>query len=187
MTLQMTRRRFTVDQYYRMAEAGILTEDDRVELIDGEIIEMPPIGPEHAWRVDRLTELLIRTFGDVAYVRVQNPVRLGVYSEPQPDLALLRRRPEGYSSAHPTPEDTFLVVEVAQTSVAFDRDVKAPLYARSGIGEFWLGDLNQQTVTVYRDPTSSGYRNSRSLRRGDRVAPQAFAERELAVDDILGQ
>ncbi|MBI4498167.1 MAG: Uma2 family endonuclease [Chloroflexi bacterium] len=186
MALQPTRRRFTVDEYYRMAKAGILSEDDRVELIDGEIIQMPPIGPRHAWCVDRLTELFVRTFSDAAQVRVQNPVRLSQYSEPQPDLALLRRQPK-YAAAHPTPEDILLAVEVSDTSAAFDRRVKAPLYARSGIGELWLVHLSQNTVTVYQDPTPDGYRAVRTVHRGERLAPLAFPERELAVTDILGE
>lgn len=185
MTLQLTRRRFTVHEYYQMAQAGILTEDDRVELIKGEIIQMPPIGPPHNARVTWLNWLFNRAFGDVAFVQPQGPVRLSDDSEPQPDLALIRRRP-GYTAGHPTPDDVFLIVEVG-TTVQYDREVKALLYARSGIPEYWLFDVNQETITVYRDPTPEGYPTVQVLRRGDRIAPLAFPDWELVGDDLLGE
>jgi Uma2 family endonuclease len=169
-----------------MAEAGILREDDRVELIDGEIVEMAPIGDRHATAVDRTNDLFVPLFRDVALTRVQNPIRLGEHHEPQPDFALVRRRPGLYASGHPAPEDIFLIVEVADTSVDYDRQVKVPLYARGGVPETWLVDLPQAILWVYREPTPDGYRSIRMLRRGDRVAPAAFPDRELAVDSILG-
>src|SRR5258706_16480195 len=112
MAVQLTRRRFTVDEYYAMLRAGILAEDDRVELLDGEIFEMPPIGPEHAETVEDVSDRLSQQLGDRARVRSQNPVHLGQYNEPEPDLAIVRRRPEGYRAGHPTPADIFLVIEV---------------------------------------------------------------------------
>jgi Uma2 family endonuclease len=186
MTLQLTKRRFTVGEYHQMAQAGILTEDDRVELIDGEIVEMTPIGGPHAGCVNRLTRLFSQGLGDAAVVSVQNPVHLDEHTEPQPDVALLHPRPDFYASAHPTPEDILLLVEVAETSAELDRRVKVPLYARSGIPELWLVDLTQETIAVYRDPTPDGYRTSWTVRRGDRLAPLAFPDREFAVADILG-
>lgn len=186
MALHLPRRRFTVAEYHQMAQAGILGEDDRVELIEGEIVEMPPIGDRHAASVDRLTEGFVQRFSDVAIVRVQNPVRLDEHSEPQPDLALLRRRADFYASGHPAPPDVFLLVEVADTSAELDRRVKIPLYARSGIPEAWLIDLQQETLTVYRDPTPEGYRAVQVLHRTDSIAPAAFPDRALAVADLLG-
>jgi Uma2 family endonuclease len=186
MTLTPTRRRFTVHDYHRMAEAGVLGEDDRVELIDGEIIQMSPIGSPHAGTVNRCSKRLEQRFGDAAVVQVQNPIRLDEHNEPEPDLALLKPRPDFYTTAHPTPPDVFLVVEVADTSLEYDRRRKLPLYARHGIPEVWLVDLNADTILVARDPTPSGYRTSRTVGHGDRIAPLAFPERELAGVELLG-
>jgi Uma2 family endonuclease len=169
-----------------MVEAGILAEDDRVELIEGEIIEMSPIGRRHASVVLRLTELFILTFRDGAMVGPQNPVTLSDDSEPQPDLTLVRRRPDFYDAGLPGPDDIFLAVEVADSSVAYDRRVKVPLYGRRGIPETWLIDLNRGTITIYQDPGPTGYGTSRVVRRGEQVAPLAFPDRVLPVVQILG-
>lgn len=186
MALQLVRRRFTVHEYHQMGQVGILTEDDRVELIDGEIVAMTPIGRRHAACVNRLNRLFGQRFADVALVSVQNPVHLGEHSEPQPDVALLRPRADFYAARHPGPADILLLVEVAETSAALDRRVKLPLYARSGIPEVWLVDLDRSTIRAYRDPTPSGYRTARTLSRDARLAPQAFPDRELTVAEILG-
>ena len=188
MTLKLKTRRFTVGDYHRMAEAGILSEDDRVELIEGEIIEMAPIGGRHVGLVHRLTHLFVRRFGDAAIVSVQNPVRLNDRTEPQPDLMLLRPRPDFYAVAGllPTPQDVLLLVEVADTRVEVDRRVKMPLYARSGIQEVWLVDVEQESITVFRDPTPGGYRTSWTVQRRGSLAPLAFPDQELAATDILG-
>jgi Uma2 family endonuclease len=186
MAVQLTRRRFTVDEYYWMARVGILAPDDRVELIDGEIVEMAPIGPVHAASVRQCTERFGREYSDLAQVSVQSPIRLGEHNEPEPDLALVRRRADFYRLAHPTPEDVFLVVEVADTSLAVDRRVKLPLYARAGIPETWLVDLQHDVLLVHREPTPDGYRVTRTARRGERIAPLAFPDREIAIADLLG-
>ena len=185
MALDLKRRRFTVAEYYQMALAGILGEDDRVELIDGEIVEMTPIGARHAECVDRLTEFFFRAFGGAARLRVQNPVRLGEHSEPKPDVALVHRRAGLYGSGHPTPEDILLLVEVADSSADPDRRVKVPLYARSGIQEVWLVDLEQETITIYRDPAPDGYRSARVARRGDELAPISFPDLVLKAADLI--
>lgn len=185
MSVQLVTRRFTVDDFYRMAKAGILTEDDRVELIEGQVVEMAPIGRQHASRVDRLNRLLQRLVGDKAILRVQGPVRLDPYSEPQPDLALLRPRDDFYEAAHPGPADILLLVEVADSSVVYDRQTKTPLYAQAGIPEVWLVDLPQDVVEAHRSPSPDGYRDVQRFRRGQRIAPQAFPDVDLAVDDIL--
>ena len=135
-----TRRKFSTKEYHEIARAGILGEDDRVELIEGEIVEMAPIGSRHASTVARLNKYLSERFANQALVWVQNPMRLNEFSEPQPDVALLRPRSDFYASAHPSPEDILLVIEVAETSVDYDRNVKAPLYASAGVRELWLVD-----------------------------------------------
>ncbi len=186
MTVREVQRLFTIEEYHRMAEAGILHEDDRVELIDGEIIEMSPIGSRHAGTVNRCSKRFEQRFGDVAVVQIQNPVRLGEHDEPEPDLALLKPRPDFYTTAHPTPSDILLVVEVADTSLEYDRRQTLLLYARHGIAEVWLADVNTDTILVSRDPAPSGYRTAWTVGRGDPIAPLAFPERELDGVELLG-
>ncbi len=186
MAAQPTRRRFTVDEYYRMGEAGILNEDDRVELIKGEIIQMPPIGSPHAAHVLRLTRLFTRALLDEAHVAVQNPLRLSDRSEPVPDLMLLRPRVDFYADAHPTARDVFLAVEVSDSTLRYDERTKVPLYARHGVPEVWIVDLNHELIQVHCDPTPSGYRLIATRRRGESLAAAAFPDRTFAVNDILG-
>jgi Uma2 family endonuclease len=187
MTVQVLRRRFTVDEYYLMAKVGILNEDDRVELIEGEIVEMSPIGSRHAANVKRLIDLLSPHLNRRAIIGAQDPVRLGEHSEPQPDISLLRPRADFYAGAHPGPEDVLLLIEVADTSADYDRQVKIPLYARAGIGEVWLVDLTQNQVEVYRQPGPRGYRQILMPTAEDRLAPQALPDLELSPRDILGE
>jgi Uma2 family endonuclease len=180
------KRLFTRDEYYAMAEAGILKPEDRVELIEGEIYWMTPIGNRHALCVtllnDQLGALAVR---EQLSVSPQNPVHLNDFSEPQPDLALIERRMAGLSRAHPSPGEIYLVVEVAESSLEYDQRSKVPLYARNNIPEVWLVDLTRNVVEVYRDPSRDGYRSVQRLRRGDRIAPQAFPDFEIAVESIL--
>jgi Uma2 family endonuclease len=182
----VARHLFTVDDYHRMGEAGIFGEDDRVELIEGEIIEMSPIGSPHAARVKRLTRLLVRRLGTRAIVQVQDPVRLSQLSEPQPDLGVLKPRADFYAARHPEPADILLVVEVADSSRVFDREVKAPLYARSGIVELWVVDVIDEVVEVYRKPARGSYRDVVRVRRAQRVTMAAFPHVSFRVRDILG-
>lgn len=186
MAAQILRRRFSVEEYYLMAKAGILKEDDRVELIEGEIVEMAPIGSRHASCVIRLIQFLTQQVASRALVSAQNPVHLGEHSEPQPDISLLRPRADFYSTAHPGPADVLLLIEVADTSVEYDRGVKVPLYARAGIGEFWLVDLAGESIEVYQSPAPDGYRQVRVVRQEDRLAPEALPELELSARGILG-
>lgn len=180
------KRLFTRDEYYAMAEAGILKPEDRVELIEGEIYRMAPIGNPHAGCVNRLVRSFSAlTAADRAVLSPQNPVNLTDISEPQPDITLLRPREDFYGTGHPTPEDVLLLVEVADSSAGFDRHTKIPLYALCGIPEVWLVDLKKMVVEVYRDPARDGYRSVQRFRRGDRVAPQAFPDFEIAVESIL--
>lgn len=150
------RHRLTVKDFHRMGEAGILSEEARVELIEGEIVDMPPIGSGHAGEVRILNHLLTRAVGDAAIVDVQDPVVLGEHSEPQPDLMLLRPRDDFYTRSHPRPEDVLLLIEVADTSAHYDRTVKIPLYAQHGIPEVWLLDLPQKCLEVHRAPRPEG-------------------------------
>lgn len=182
----LARRRFTVEEYHRMGEAGILAEDERVELIEGEIVPMTPIGPRHAGSVNRLNRLWTLRLGDRVVVHVQNPVRLLPDSEVQPDLALLRPRPDFYVKSHPEAADVFLLIEVADTTAEADRRVKVPLYARAGIREFWLLDLSADRVEVYRQPTPDGYHEALVFSRGQEPAAGAFPDLTLTVSDLLG-
>jgi len=186
MGVQVQRRLFTVEEYHRMAEAGILSEDDRVELIEGELVTMSPIGSRHAGVVDRLNRLFSRRAGEGIIVRVQNPLRLSAHSEPQPDVALLRYRPDFYASAHPGPEDVLLVMEVAETSADADRSLKIPLYARYGIPEAWLVDLLEERIEIYRHLTPQGYRSLHIAHRGETVSPALIPSLTVAVDEVLG-
>lgn len=186
MAVPVTRRSFSVDEFHRMAAAGIFSEDDRVELLDGEVVLMTPIGSRHAACVNRLNHWFVRAVGGRAIVAVQNPVRLGDHSEPQPDVVLLKPRADFYATAHPGPEDVLLVVEVSESSSAVDREVKAPLYGRHGVAELWLVDLAAGHLEVCRAPTPAGYQETRVYRRGEAVAPQALPDLAMAVAEILG-
>ena len=186
MAVQLMHYRFTRAEYHRMAEAGILSEDSPVELIEGEILEMSPIGRRHKACVDRLTDILVPAVRGVAIVRVQSSIVLGERSEPEPDLVLLRRRDDFYAEADETPEDVLLVVEVADSSEVYDRRTKAPLYARHGIPELWIANLNRDQIIVYHDPTPAGYATTRVARRGESISPLAFPDLMIAVDAILG-
>jgi len=181
------RWRFTVEDYHRLAEVGILGAQDRVELLDGELVKMSPIGTRHASTVARLNWWLGRLAGDLGVVWPQNPVVLDDHSEPQPDLVLLRPREDFYAQAHPRPVDVLLAIEVGDSSARFDERVKAPLYARAGIAELWLVDVEAEVVMVCRRPGSDGvYAEVARRRRGERVAVEALPGVELSVDQVLG-
>ena len=169
-----------------MAAAGILGEDDRVELVDGRVVEMTPIGPRHAGCVKQLADLLHRVLGQTALLGVQDPIDLGDGAEPQPDVVVLRRQPEGYRRRHPGADDILLLIEVADASVEYDRGTKVPLYARAGIAEVWLVDLEAARITVYRDAGPDGYRDVRAVPRGGTVSPSAFPGVAIAVAEVLG-
>ena len=187
MAVPLVTYRFTVQDYHRMAEAGIFHEDDRLELLEGEIVEMPPIGPGHAGGVKRLMHgFLPLQVERKAIISVQDPIRLGERSEPQPDLALLKPHPDFYALEHPSPEHVLLVVEVMDSSASYDREVKVPLYARCGIPEAWLVDVEQGLIEMYRAPAPGGYQQVRTPRPGERLSPQAFPELILTVDELLG-
>ena len=168
-------------EYLRMGEAGIFTPDARLELIEGEIIEMAPIGSRHAGAVKILNRLLGGLVGDRAIVSVQDPLVVGERSALQPDLALLEPRADSYSGAHPTPGDVLLVVEVADTTLAFDLGTKVPLYARFGVPEVWVIDLQERAVRVFRDSSASGYRTSFTISGDDSVAVARLPDVVIAL------
>ena len=186
MAVELKRYRFTRADYHRMGQTGILRPDVRVELIDGEIIEMNPIGRPHRSCVDRLTDIFVPNVRTQAIVRIQSSIALGDYGEPEPDLTLLRRRADFYAESDEAPEDILLVVEVADSSETYDRRTKAPLYARNGLPELWIVELNHSRITRYLDPTPTGYATTRVYRRGESLSPLAFPDLSIAVNDILG-
>jgi Uma2 family endonuclease len=182
--VQVQRRLITVVEYEQMIHAGVFPEDDRLELIEGELIEMSPIGSAHAGLVTWLTRLFTEHFRDSALVYAQNPIRLPS-SEPQPDLALLKLRTDYYAERLPEPRDILLLVEIADTTMTYDRGIKLPLYARSGIQECWLIDLDQHAIEVARGPVAGNYRNVQTARVGDSLAPLAFPDKTFSVAQIL--
>ena len=178
--VEVIRRRFTVDEYHRMGEAGILNEDDRVELVRGEIVQMSPIGIQHAACVARLTEILLGRLRGRATLWPQNPLTILPDSEPQPDIILLRHRADFYAAAGlPGPDDVALLVEVADTSLRYDRHVKGPLYAEAGVQDYWIVDLTGGAVEVHREPVAGAFRLTERVARGGTLTP-------LAAADVLG-
>lgn len=185
MGMPLAHRRFTVDEYHRMAEAGILGEDDRVELLDGEIVQVSPISARHAATVTRLQRLFERLAGDRAIVRVQNPVQLDRYSEPEPDITLVTPRDDFYAGGHPAPRDVLLIVEVADTSLRSDRHRKLPSYARAGIPEVWLVDLTVDRVERHREPRGDAYADQQILGRDATLTPLLLPDVAIRVGDLV--
>ena len=175
--------RWSVTEYHRMAEAGLLDETDRVELIEGELVDMAPIGSKHAFRVDSIARALQRAAGASFLVRVQNPILLGEHSEPQPDIAVVNDK--NYAESHPEAEDVLLIVEVSDTTLAYDRDVKLSLYARHGIPEVWLLDVNAGELTIYREPAEGQYRLIRKPTSAEAVSPVLVPGVTIALVQVL--
>ena len=182
----VTRRPITVDEYHRMGEAGILTEDDRVELIEGELVAMAPIGSDHSGTVNALNHLLVMAVHGRAVVAVQNPVILDDRSEPQPDFAVLRYLDDHYRRATPRAEDVVLIVEIANSSLNYDRAVKRPLYARRGIPEYWIVNVSGHEVEVCRTPVGDRYDTITRAVRGDVLEPALLPGVTISVDALLG-
>jgi Uma2 family endonuclease len=186
MAVQSLKKLFTVEEYHLMTKAGIISDSDRVELIEGEIVQMASIGTRHAGCVNRINRLFCRLPEDIVIVTVQNPIKLSGKTEPQPDLVLLQPRADYYDTAHPMPSEVFLLVEVAESTIDYDRDVKIPIYSRSLIQEVWLFDLVAECLEVYRQPTPNGYSLMQKFWRGQKVSPLAFPQLEVSLDFILG-
>lgn len=179
---------FTADEWERLYELGIIPDDVRTELIEGEIVEMPPIGPDHASIVDRFTLAFVRRFGERAIVRVQGPVRLSVRTEPLPDMSLLRSRTDFYRARHPVGGDIVLLVEVADTSVRYDRLVKGPLYSKARVAEYWMVDVKRNVLLVFRDPNvaTDRYAEPREFGPAENVELLAFPGEPIPVAELLG-
>ena len=178
-------RKFTVAEYYRMAEGGILGPEERVQLIEGEIIVMPPIGPLHAGSLDGSTSIFYRAQDDRFYIRTQNPLRLDNYSEPEPDVILMQFRADNYLTAHPTPVDAFLVIEVADSTLEYDRNHKVHIYGRAGIVQTLVLNLPEDCIENFTEPGPQGYGRHTLHRRGDKIRLIALPDLELAVEDLL--
>jgi len=180
-----TKHRFSVKEYYRMAEAGVLRPDARVELLNGEIIDMSPIGSTHAGTVKRFIRIFTKLARDRWVISAQDPLRLDDHSEPEPDFMLLKPSPDDYTSRHPQPDEVFLLVEVADASLDYDREEKLPAYGHTGVCEVWIVNLRDQSLEVYREPHFTGYGSKTILRAGDTVAPLAFPDAAVDVAELL--
>ncbi len=186
MTLELLRRKFTIQEYHQMLDSGIIAMDERIELLKGEIIAMSPIGIKHAACVRRLNNILSQHLQGEAIIDIQNPLELDNLSEPQPDIALLKPRADFYATAHPQSKDIFLIIEVADRTLKSDREVKIPLYAENQIAEVWLVDINGESIEVYREPRNNKYQTVFCFRRGQTLSPLVFSPVNIAVKDILG-
>ncbi len=180
-----TRYKLSIEDYHKLAEVGILNEDSRVELIEGELIEMAPIGPPHSWMVNRLNKLLVTMAGDEALVSVQNSVRLPPNSEPQPDLVLQRAHMAGVKTRIAGPSDVLLVIEVSHSTLAYDRGTKIRLYAKSGIQEVWIVNIQEECIETYRSPSGASYEEKTMLRKGDTVALAAIPDLDIDVATLF--
>ena len=182
----VARRPLTVADYHRMGEAGILSESDRVELIEGELVVMSPVGSRHVATINRLNRLLVRAVGDRGLVSVQNPIRLDDRTEPEPDVAVLKPQADDYLEAIPGPRDVLLVIEVADSSLSYDRAVKAPLYAVHGLPEFWIVDLTGRAIEVHRKPEEGRYTDIFRVGAGDTLEPVLLPGVSVPVAAVLG-
>jgi MEMO1 family protein len=183
--LAPVKHRFSVEDYHRMAQTGVLRPDARVELLNGQIIDMSPIGPFHGGVVGRLTRLFTILSRDRWLVWPQNPLRLDDHSEPEPDVMLLKPSPDDYTTRHPRPEDVFLLVEVSDASVTTDLEEKLPAYGRAGVTEVWIVNLNEAAIEVYREPQFNGYASKTILSAGDQARPLAFPDAAVDVAQLL--
>jgi Uma2 family endonuclease len=179
-----TKHLISVEDYHKMGEAGLFESGARIELIDGELFDMTPIGTQHASTVTRLTDILTDGLRGKAIISVQNPIVLGAQSEPQPDLAVLEKKKDYYASAHPRPGDILLLIEVADTTASRDREIKVPLYARHGIPEVWLIDLEQKRLEVYHGPKAGEYRHV-DIYRKEQVSPKGLPDVKIDLNELL--
>ena len=180
------RHTFTTDEYHRMVETGILTEDDRVELINGEIIAMSPINSPHAGLVKRINAFFTKLLGDEVIVSVQDPLTVGDTSEPEPDVMLLKPRDDFYASAHPRPSDVYLLIEVADSSLRIDREVKLPVYASAGVPEVWIINLADQQLEMHRSAAEGKYRLKETAQRKQEITVPHFLL-SITAEDLLGK
>ena len=185
LTNGVKTRLITVAEYDRMIEFGVYTENDRIELLNGEIIELMPKGPKHTSANSRLVRFFIRLFGKKVIVRGQDPIWLDGVSEPEPDIVLAKWNETEYSEGHPTPSDIFLIMEISDTTLAYDREAKAKAYSRNGIQQYLLLNLQNETLENFREPDGDGYQFKQTLRKGDSLNLVAFPDIEINVDDLF--
>jgi Uma2 family endonuclease len=185
MSKLISRHRFTVHDYERMEDAGILRAEDRVELIYGEIVKMSPIGEPHNAAIDRANRTFVLALREMAIVRVQGSVRLDLHSAPHPDVVILKPRDDFYVKGGAKASDVLLIVEMADTSLKYDRKVKTRLNAEMGIPEYWVADLNGECIWVYSSPEAKGYKLVQQFRRGQILTPQLLPECSIPVDSLL--
>lgn len=186
MNTTVSIHRFNIEEYHRLIESNILHEDDRVELIEGRIVAMTPIGSKHAACVSRLNEIFSEKLQKRAIVNIQNPVRLTEYSEPEPDIAIIKRRPDFYAEQLPQPEEVLLIMEVSDSSLDYDCETKIPLYAKANIQEVWLVNLIENILQIYNEPTPEGYNIMLKRRYNQKISPGNFPDITLTVSEILG-
>ncbi len=187
MAVVLERRLWTADEFHRLGELGILGEDDRVELIHGEIVTMSPIGDRQSGAVNRLNELLRDHLGKTVTIAVQNPIRLENASEPLPDISILKRRADFYSKKTPRPKDIFLLIEVADSSIDYDEKFKSNLYAESNIAEVWVVNLLMGIVIQFTEPFAGKYKRVRRAHKGDSITSHSLPNLTLRVDEIVGE
>ena len=185
MAVELRKRLITVADYYRMGKAGVFRPDERVELIEGEIIEMTPIGRRHAATVSKINNLFSDKLQKIAILGIQNPIDLGETSEPEPDVVLLRPRDDFYADHHPRPDEIFLLIEVADTSFKYDQEIKLPLYAKANISEVWIVNLEANQIETYCSPKDGDYQSMKIHKKDQVFSPLHFAECELRVSDLL--
>ena len=178
-------RLLSVQDYNRMVEAGVLAPDERVELISGQLYTMAAKGTAHSAAVTRIERVLKAHLGDRALLRFQDPIQLNDYSEPEPDVAVVKVDPLDYEDHHPAPSEVYLLIEVADSTLKRDRELKAPVYAQSGIQDYWILDVNQRQLYVFRSPTATGYASELVLSEADIIAPLAFSDCEMRIDEML--
>jgi len=186
MSAQIPSRKFRISDYHRMAETGILSENERIELIAGDIVTMIPVGSQHTSCVKSLKQILTTMLADTVIVWVQNPICLGEYSEPEPDVALLKPRPDLYTEHHPTSTDVFLIVEVTEQALDYERDIKLPVYAQAGIGEVWLVNVKDLQVEVYTRPAGQEYDMYRKFYQEHTITSVIFPNLRIPVETIFG-
>lgn len=184
MTVQLDQRPLTVLEYHKMVEVGILTEDDPLELLNGQMIYMSPVGSKHAACVEKAVDLLKLLLKDKAMVRTQNPINLSEHSEPEPDLAIVKCKDDFYMDGHPSANEVFFLIEVSDTTLEKDREVKLPIYAQAGVKEYWIVNLNQEEIEVHTNPYNDKYRSKDLYFRGDLIPLKAF-NLQVEVDKIL--